>query len=141
MFYASGKRNLGRKPSSVKPVPFQNKPEKSKRTDFGIFWSKLTSWLSNKQYIINWTVNSEEIGENFEPVYLGGGNYISVYPESARVQKVPKNDFKITYENWDGYVAELIPRSHFVHGPIAESRSTKYTISIIHQYMKCQSKN
>jgi hypothetical protein len=134
------KEIVERKPNSAKSISLQNKSEKSKRTDFGIFWSKLTSWLSNKQYIINWTVNSGEIGENFEAVYLGG-NYINVYPESAGIQKVPKDDFKIIYENWDGYVAELIPRSHFVHGPIAQSRFTKYTISIIRQYMNCQSKN
>jgi hypothetical protein len=112
MFLA--KENVGRKTSSLKTMSLQHKKERSEKTDFEIFWSKLTSWLSNKQYIINWTVNSGEI---------------------------PKNDFKIIYKNWDGYVAGLIPRSHFVHGPIAKSRFTKYSISIIHQYMNCRLRN
>lgn len=75
------------------------------------------------------------IGEDFEAMYAGG-NYVVVYPKSAlRVQRVPKNDFKIVYEKWDEYVAELIPRFYFVKGPIACSRFSKYIISIIHQYL------
>lgn len=65
-----------------------------------------------------------------------GGDYIIVYPKSALyVQRVPKNDFKVSYEKWDEYIAELIPRSYFVKGPIAHSRFSKYIISIIHQYL------
>jgi len=119
--------------SGVRVVSLQSKSEKPKKTDFDIFWTKLISWLSHRQHIINWTVKSGEIGEDFEAVH-GGGNYIIIYPKSAGVQKVPKNDFRIIYENWNGYVAEAIPRSHFVHGPISKSRFTKYVISIIHQY-------
>jgi len=126
-------RNEAKKPNSVKTMPSQDTLEKPKKTDFGIFWSELTSWLLHRQCIINWTVKSGEIGENFEAVYAGG-DYIIVYPKSALcVQRVPKNDFKVICEKWDEYVAELIPRSYFVKGPIAHSRFSKYIISTIHQ--------
>jgi len=128
-------RNEDKKPSDVKTMTSQGTLEKPKKTDFDIFWSELTSWLSHRQHIINWTVKSGEIGEDFEAVYAGG-DYIIVYPKSALyVQRVPKNDFKVIYEKWDEYVAELIHRSYFVKGPIAHSRFSKYIISIIHQYL------
>jgi len=120
-------------PNSVKNVS-QKQIKKSEKTNFDAFWSKLTSWLSNKRHIINWTVDKGEIGENFEALHAGG-NYIILYPKSAWVQKVPKKDFKIIYENWNEYLTRVIPRSYFVHGPIAGSRFTKYIISILHQYL------
>jgi hypothetical protein len=125
--------NEVKKPNDVRITPLQSMLEKSKKTDFGVFWFRLTSWLSRRQRIMNWTVKSGEIGEDFEAVHAGG-NYVIVYPKSAlRVQRVPKNDFKVIYEKWDEYIAELIPRSYFVKGPIVHSRFSKYIISIIHQ--------
>jgi hypothetical protein len=47
----------------AKQIPSLNKAENSKKTDFDTFWSELTSWLSNEKHIINWTVNSGEIGD------------------------------------------------------------------------------
>lgn len=126
-----------KKPNSVKTMSFRSKSKKLEKTNFDIFWSELTSCLSNKQHIINWTVDKGEIGEDFEALYAGG-NYIIAYPKSAGVQKIPKKDFKIIYENWNGYVAGIIPRSHFAHGPIARSRFTKYILSILHQYTSCE---
>jgi len=126
-------RNEAKKPSGVKTMPSQCMLEKPKKTDFSIFWVELTSWLSHRQCIINWTLKGGEIGENFEAVYAGG-DYIIVYPKSALfVQRVPKNDFKLIYEKWDEYTSGSIPRSSFVKGPIAHSRFSKYIISIIHQ--------
>jgi len=130
--------NEDKKSGVVRTTTLRSKSEKPKKIEFDIFWPKLKSWLSGRQRIVNWTANSEEIGEDFEAVHAGG-NYIIVYPESALcVQRVPKNAFKVIYENWDGYVTGLIPRSHFVKGPISSSRFTKYTISIIHQYLNNQ---
>jgi len=127
-----GGREVSEKSGDVKATLTPCKVEKSEKVDFDTFWSALTSWLSGKKRIVNWTVHSGEIGEGFDAVYISG-NYVIVYPRSAVVQRTPKSDFKIMYENWDGYVAGLIPRSHFVNGPIARSRFTKYVISIIHQ--------
>lgn len=109
------------------------KMARSKENIFDMFWSELISWLSKKQYIKNWTQLKGYTGENFYAIYQGG-NYIISYPKSAGDQKIPKKSFKIIYDNWNGYVAGKIPRSHFVHGPIAKSRFTKYIISIIHQF-------
>lgn len=121
-----------KKLSDIRTTTMQNALEKN---DFDVFWSRLTSWLSHKQLILNWTVKSGYIGEDFEAVYAGG-NYVVVYPKSAlRVQRVPKNDFKTVYAKWDEYAAGLIPRFYFVKGPIVCSRFSKYIISIIHQYL------
>jgi len=120
------------KSNSAKTMSLQNTSDKSEKTDFDTFWYELTSWLSSKQHIINWTADKGEAGEDFEALHAGG-NSIIAYPKSAGVQRIPKKDFKILYENWNGYVTGVIPRSHFVHGPIAGSRFTKYVISILHQ--------
>lgn len=123
----------GLKPADLKAMTVQSKPKEPKKTDFEIFWSKMKTWLSDRRRIANWTANSGEIGEDFEAEHAGG-NYIFVYPKSAlRKQRVPKKDFEVIYEKWDEYVERLIPRYYFFKGPIARSRFTKYTISIIHQ--------
>lgn len=122
------------KPDRAKAMSLRNTSDKFEKTNFDTFWSELTSWLSSKQRITNWTADKGETGEDFEALHAGG-NYIVVYPKSAGVQRIPRKDFQIFHENWNGYVAGVIPRSHLVHGPIARSRFTKYTISIVHQYM------
>ena len=121
-------------PSNLKAISSQHIMKTSKNVDFATFWSELACWLSGKRHIVNWTVHSGEIGEGFDAIYAGG-NYVIAYPRSTGVQRIPKSDFKIVYENWDGYVASLIPRSYFVKGPIVRSRFAKYVISIIHQYL------
>ena len=102
---------------------------------FETFWPELTMWLSkNKESIRNWTVFHEDTGKDFKAEYVGG-NYVLAYPEPpAKTQRIPKIDFKLIFDNWEGYINGRIKRSEFVHGPIAQSRFTKYTISIIHQY-------
>ena len=108
--------------------------KKEGREDFNMFWSRMTAQLSCKQHIVNWTADKGETGEDFQAECVSG-NYVIVYLDSRRVLKVPMKDFKIVYGNWDDYSSGIVPRSHFVHGPIAESRFTKYTISIIHRYL------
>jgi hypothetical protein len=97
---------------------------------FNDFWAKLSSWLSSKQEIKNWTLKSGTIGEDF----LAGpiiGNYVLVNAISAEnTQRIPKNDFKLIFDNWDDYLDECISRGDLVK----QSRFTKYTISIIHQF-------
>lgn len=122
------------KSSHTQETSLSTKIDTSGKVDFATFWSDLTSWLSRKKHIVNWTEHSGEIGESFDVVYTSG-NYVIAYPRSAGIQRIPKGDFKIMHENWDGYVAGLIPRSYFVKGRIARSRFTKYVISIIHQYL------
>jgi hypothetical protein len=107
------------------------KVEGSENRDFSLLWSGLESWLKEKQTIENWTANKGVIGEDFEagPV---SGNYVLVYPHSAlSVQRVPKRDFKFICEKWARYLNGDIKRSELAK----KSRFTKYTVSIIHQYL------
>ncbi|MGA2683219.1 MAG: hypothetical protein ABSF44_15640 [Candidatus Bathyarchaeia archaeon] len=101
--------------------------------EFDNFWQELTRRLYHKKTAIkNWTVFHQVTGEDFEAEYEGGA-YILVYPQPpAKTQRIPKVDFKVIFENWDQYLSGEIKRSEFAHGPIAQSRFTKYTISIIH---------
>jgi len=111
--------------------PTQTISREKSKVSFDVFWSELTSRLSTRQHITNWTVFNGRIGEDFDAIYTGG-NYIFAYPKSAGVQKIPKNDFETIYESWSKYLARLILRKQLV----AMSRFTKYIISIIHQYLK-----
>jgi len=105
-----------------------------KSGEFDTFWRELVTWLSDKQNIRNWTAFHQTTGEDFEAQY-GGSDYVLAYPEPpAKTQRIPKADFKVVFENWEGYINGRLKRSIFVHGPIAFSRFTKYTISIIHQF-------
>ncbi len=109
--------------------------------DFETFWRELITWLSDRQDIRNWTVLHKETGEDFEAEY-GGKNYVLAYPEApAKTQRIPREDFKVIFENWEGYLNQKIGRSEFVHGPIAFSRFTKYAISIIHEFKSQKEKD
>jgi hypothetical protein len=116
-------------------------PETKKRAttiinnnDFDVFWSELSSWLSNKPSIANWTLKSGPIGEDFEAGPVCGNYVIVKAPSALTSQKVPKRDFELMYENWDAYIDEKISRGELAK----KSRFTKYTISIIHQYLNSQ---
>jgi len=98
---------------------------------FEVFWKKLTNILREERLIRNWTVDSGFIGRgDFKAVYRIG-NYILCYPPNAlNVQKVPKRDFKLMFENWQDYIHHRISRADLRN----KSRFTKYTISILYQY-------
>ena len=125
------------KSSKSLPKTHNKSGEKSfENSDFEPFWSELQSCLMEKRTITNWTVDKSEVGEDFEagPVI---GEYVLIYPQSAQNDlKVPKKDFKLIFGNWAAYVAGNIRR-----GDLAKkSRFTKYTISIIHQYLSAKQK-
>jgi len=99
--------------------------------DFGVFWAGFASWLSEKRTIANWTADSGKIGRDFEAGPICG-NYVEVYSESThKRQRVPKKDFKLMYEKWAPYLRKETRRGELAK----QSRFTKYTISIIHEYM------
>ncbi len=105
-----------------------------KSEEFETFWHELRTWLSKKQSIRNWTAFHQTTGEDFEAEFEGS-DYVFAYPEPpAKKQRIPKADFKVVFENWEEYISGKVRRSELVHGPIAFSRFTKYTISIIHEY-------
>ena len=98
--------------------------------DFEDFWVKLQRSLSPRQEIINWTADKGKTGENFT-AESDVGNYIIISPQSAQNdQRVPKADFKLIFDNWQMYLNRKVRRSDLMQ----QSRFTKYTISILHQY-------
>ena len=97
---------------------------------FDAFWRNLKNALQEEQIIRNWTKDKGYLGRgNFAAV--SRDKYIECYPPDAEnPQKVPRNDFKIVYENWHSYLQGRITRRQLSDS----SRFTKYTISIIHQF-------
>ena len=120
-----------RKFETLPETPINCKVQSSKHDDFCNFWSGLAFWLSTKQTIVNWTVDKGPTGEDFEagPII---GDYTLVYPQSALGrQRVPKKDFELVYDNWSDYCEGKVGRGELAR----KSRFTKYTISILHQYL------
>ena len=80
--------------------------------------------------IKNWTVKKGHTGEDFT-AQVKNNHTIQCTTLKGSEQNVPKRDFELIYENWEGYLSERITRTDF-----QKSRFTKYTISIIHQFLK-----
>ncbi len=91
----------------------------------------LTTELRASRRIRNWTADGGYLDRgDFDAKYTDG-NHIDCILEDGSVQKVPKDDFRIVYENWEGYVKGRIRR----HQLRDQSRFTKYTISITHKIL------
>ncbi len=60
-----------------------------------------------------------------------GGDYVFCTIEDGKMIQVPKREFRVMYDKWEKYVSGNLPRSFFEN----EFRFTKYTISIIYQYL------
>jgi hypothetical protein len=101
-------------------------------SNFEDFWVKLQTTLSSKSTITNWTVDKGETGENFTAGPVCVGYVIISAPSALNEQKVPKADFKLIYDNWRPYLKRAVRRGELMN----QSRFTKYTISIIHQYQR-----
>jgi hypothetical protein len=97
---------------------------------FESFWKDLLKELTTPKKIKNWTVKREYLGGNFT-AQTTSNNDIQCITLEGSVNNARKKDFKMIYNNWEGYVHERIPRTEF-----NKSFVTKYTISIIHQYLK-----
>jgi hypothetical protein len=98
--------------------------------EFEEFWEKLTEIMSEKQEIHNWTVDKEFLGKGDFTAIIKR-NYVECdVPNAKMLQQVPKIDFQIMFEKWNTYLNGKIHRSELRN----QSRFTKYTISIIHQY-------
>jgi hypothetical protein len=102
----------------------------SPKNSFEVFWTKLAGAISSKQTIVNWTVKKGSTGENFEAGPVCVDCVFVSAPSALERIKVPKNDFKLMYDNWQMYSREKVSRGDLAK----QSRFTKYTISIIHQY-------
>lgn len=98
---------------------------------FEEFWRKLTDVLKTEQLIRNWSVHSSYPGRGDFKVMWKGGYYIRcIAPDAKNIQNIPKKDFQIIYDDWNGYLNRKIQRNQLTK----MSRFTTYTISILHQY-------
>lgn len=95
---------------------------------FDTFWNDLIIQLRTSKKIKNWTVKKGFFGENFT-AQTNQNSILCITPKGSE-QCVPRKDFELVYENWEGYISGRILRSD-----LCESRFTKYTISITHQFL------
>ena len=100
---------------------------------FDAFWRSLQTELKKPTKITNWTRKKGVIGEGFT-AHAKDPDHITCTIMSGTELNVPRRDFRLVYENWEDYLAERILRSDLAHGKTGNSRFTKYTISITHQF-------
>lgn len=99
--------------------------------NFENFWKELQIELVTPKKIKNWTAKKGYFGEDFT-AQITTNNIILCTTLKGSENKASIEDFHMIYKNWEGYLSEKIPRKEF----IKRSFVTKYTISIIHQYLK-----
>jgi hypothetical protein len=97
---------------------------------FDVFWNELLKELATKKKIKNWTTKNGYLGGDFT-AQATSNNDIECITVEGSINNARKVDFELIFDNWEGYVSERIPRTDF-----KKSFVTKYTISIIHQYLK-----
>jgi hypothetical protein len=97
---------------------------------FNNFWNDLLIDLKTTKKIKNWTTKKGYFGEDFT-AQVKNNHSMLITTLKGSEQSIPKRDFELIYDNWDGYVSKNILRKDFL-----QSRFTKYTISIIHQFIK-----
>lgn len=99
--------------------------------DFESFWKKLLKELSVSKRIKNWTVKKGYFGEDFT-AYATPYNVIICTTLKGTENNASMEDFHMVYKNWEVYLSGRILRKEFSK----RSFVTKYTISIIHQFLK-----
>ena len=97
---------------------------------FDNFWNDLLIELRTPKKIKNWTVKKGPFGEDFT-AQVTTNNVILCTTLKGSENRASRKDFELIYDNWEGYVSERISRNEFT-----KSFVTKYTISIIHQFVK-----
>ena len=97
---------------------------------FNSFWNDLLINLRTPKKIKNWTVKKGNFGDDFTAQVKNNHTILCTTLKGSENSPTRK-DFELIYDNWEGYVSETIPRKDFL-----QSRFTKYTISIIHQFIK-----
>ena len=98
---------------------------------FDSFWNNLLVNLRTTKKIKNWTVKKGPFGEDFTAL-VKNNHSVLITTMKGSEQSVARKDFELVYENWEGYLSERISRQDFIE----KSRVTKYTISIIHQFIE-----
>lgn len=97
---------------------------------FDSFWSDLLVDLRTPKKINNWTAKKGQTGEDFTAQATTNDAVLCTTLKGSE-NIASRKDFELIYDDWEGYVSERISRQEF-----SESFVTKYTISIIHQFLK-----
>jgi len=98
--------------------------------NFESFWRGLLKDLGTPKKIKNWTVKKGYFGEDFT-AHTTSYNVIICTTMKGSQNNARKIDFELIYNNWEGYLSGRITREILTK----KSFVTKYTISIIHQYL------
>jgi len=98
---------------------------------FEIFWKELLKEFATKKKIKNWTERKEYFGEDFSAQINSDNQIVCITPDGS-VNYAKKSDFEWMYDNWEGYLSGRIQRQYLRE----KSFVVKYTISIIHQFIK-----
>ena len=86
--------------------------------------------MKTPKKIKNWTVKKGPFREDFT-AQVTTNNVILCTTLKGSENKALRKDFELIYNDWEGYMSERISRNEF-----AKSFVTKYTISIIHQFIE-----
>ena len=97
---------------------------------FDSFWKDLLKELVTTKKIKNWTVKKGNVGEGFMAQEKNNHTILCTTPKGSE-QSIPRKDFELIYESWEGYLSDRIMRKDFS----PDTRFSKYTISIIHQFV------
>ncbi len=97
---------------------------------FDNFWNDLLIDLKSPKKIKNWTVKKGYFGDDFT-AQTTINNVILCTTLKGSKPTARRKDFKLIYNDWEGYLSERVSREMW-----NESFVTKYTISIIHQFLK-----
>jgi len=98
---------------------------------FEDFWRMLTTGLSNRTVIRNWTVDKGHLGQGDFTAQAARDYVLCDAPGAGHLQRVPKRDFEMMFERWNAYLHGAVRRSEMRDF----SRFTKYTISILHHFL------
>ncbi len=90
-------------------------------------WSEIEHRIARRTRIPNWTRDKGLFGEDFD-VELSTDSLIVCAPGADNVQRVPREDFRVVYELWSGYLSGAAPRKQVREA----TRYSKYIISILH---------
>ena len=97
---------------------------------FDSFWNDLLIDLRTPKKITNWTVKKGNVGEDFTAQEKNNHTILCTTPKGSE-QSIPRKDFELIHENWEGYLSGRMMRKDF----LPDTRFSKYTISIIHQFV------
>ena len=79
----------------------------------------------------SWTMKKGFFGEDFT-AQVKNPNTILCTTLKGSEQSVSMKNFRLVYDDWEGYLSGNVKRKDW----IPHTRFSKYTISIIHQYLK-----